>query len=270
MTSDCSLLVIVGPTASGKTALAIEVAERFDGEIICADSRTVYKGLDIGTAKPTPEERVSVPHHLIDVVDPDQPFSVADFKRLAEQAITDIRGRGKLPVLVGGSGLYIDAIIYGYQFSADGAQRSAQNPRHLAVSEDADRQTLLPGIVVVGLEVPREVLRQRVTDRVDVMVDQGFADEVWWLREHYPGSKALDAPGYKAFREYLDGHKTLEEAKADFVRNDMQLAKRQMTWFRRNKSIHWLDGLDPELTEAVSLLIDTMNTGMNANIIGTP
>ena len=145
MTDRCSLLVIVGPTASGKTALAIELAERMNGEIICADSRTVYRGLDIGTAKPTPEERARVPHHLLDVVDPDQPFSVADFKRLAEQAITDVRRRDKLPILVGGSGLYIDAIIYDYQFSAAGTKRSEQNPRHLAVSGDADRQTLLPG-----------------------------------------------------------------------------------------------------------------------------
>jgi tRNA dimethylallyltransferase len=270
MTSDCSLLVIVGPTASGKTSLAIELAERMNGEIICADSRTVYRGLDIGTAKPTPEERARVPHHLLDVVDPDEPFSVANFKKHAERAIADIRERGKLPVLVGGSGLYIDAITYDYQFSAAGMERSEQNPRHLAVSGDADRQTLLPGAMVIGLEVSRDVLRQRVTDRVEVMVERGFADEVQWLTEHYPDSKALDAPGYKAFREYLGGHKTLEEAKADFVRNDMQLAKRQMTWFRRNKSIHWLDGLDPERAEAVSLLIDTMNTGRNANIIGTP
>lgn len=255
MSDNHPLLVIVGPTASGKTALGIELARKFDGEIICADSRTVYRGLDIGTAKPSPEERAQVLHHLIDVVNPDQPFSVADFKRLAEQAIEDIWRRGKLPILVGGSGLYIDAIIYDYQFNSDGTPRDPQNPRHLASSQSEDRQAMLPGVTMIGLDIPRDVLRQRISDRVEAMVGHGFIDEVRWLVENYPGSKALDAPGYKAFREYLDGHKTLEEAKAEFVRNDMQLAKRQMTWFRRNKSIHWLD----DLSKAVDLITTILN-----------
>ncbi|TXG78204.1 tRNA (adenosine(37)-N6)-dimethylallyltransferase MiaA, partial [Patescibacteria group bacterium] len=106
MSEPISLLTIVGPTASGKTELAIRIAEKFDGEIVCADSRTVYRGLDIGSAKPTAAEQARAPHHLLDVVDPDEPFTVADFKRLADESIADIRGRGKLPILVGGSGLY--------------------------------------------------------------------------------------------------------------------------------------------------------------------
>ena len=110
------LISIVGPTASGKTALAIRVAEELSGEIICADSRTVYKGLDIATAKPSRDERNRVPHHALDVVTPDEPFTVADFKQLADKAIKDIQDRGKIPILVGGSGLYIDAVLFNYSF----------------------------------------------------------------------------------------------------------------------------------------------------------
>lgn len=128
------LIVIVGPTASGKTTLAIELARRLDGEIICADSRTVYKGMDIGTAKPTEEEQLFVPHHLLDVVDPGERFTVADFKRLANEAIIDIIGRGKVPIMVGGSGLYIDAVLFDYKFAPVGTPRDNQNPRHLSKS----------------------------------------------------------------------------------------------------------------------------------------
>ena len=127
------LVVIVGPTASGKTALAIHLAEKYNGEIVCADSRTVYKGLDIGTAKPSVSEQQRVRHHLIDVVEPDGTFSVADFKMLAVEAINDIESRGKLPILVGGSGLYIDAVVYDFSFS-DGTKRDESNPRHAHVT----------------------------------------------------------------------------------------------------------------------------------------
>lgn len=249
------LLVIVGPTASGKTALAIEIAEMFDGEIICADSRTVYKGLDIGTAKPSAEEQERVPHYLLDVVNPDERFTVADFKHMANVAITDIRSRGKLPILVGGSGLYIDSVIFDYQFSNENVPRSSTNVRHLEKFDAADRAEMLPGILVFGLDVPREVLKQRITARVDAMIDVGFVDEVRMIRETYPTTKALDAPGYKAFNAYIDGALTIDEAKALFIKNDFQLARRQMTWFKRNLSIQWL--IDPRK------YVDTITTALN-------
>lgn len=264
------LVVIVGPTASGKTGLSIELAKKFDGEIVCADSRTVYRYLDIGTAKPTSKERAEVPHHLLDVVDPDQPFTVADFKKLANKAIVDIQRRGKLPILVGGSGLYVDAVIFDYQFSLDNAPRDAQNPRHVDKDATGSRSQLRQNTLVLGLDIPRETLKHRIAGRVESMAGQGFLEEVLYVVRHYPDSKALDAPGYKAFRGYLDGELSLGEAKAQFVRNDFQLAKRQMTWFRRNNSIQWFDSAQDALIAATSLLMDSKKRGKNSSIITTP
>lgn len=249
------LVVIVGPTASGKTALAIELALQLDGEIICADSRTVYKGMDIGTAKPTPEERAKIPHHLLDVVDPDEDFTVADFKRLAEAAIKDIKSRGKLPIMVGGSGLYIDAVLFDYQFASEDAPRDSKNPRHLSKDVSRQKNNLREDAIVIGLEVSRDVLKQRIADRVDGMVDGGFLDEVTQLSANFPDSKALHAPGYKAFLEYLNGRLTLLEAKALFIKNDYQLAKRQMTWFKRNPSIQWV-GHPSEAVDIATTLVN--------------
>lgn len=248
------LVVIVGPTASGKTALAIELAQKRDGEIVCADSRTVYKGLDIGTAKPTPKEQAAVPHHLLDVVEPDEPFTVADFKRLADEAIADIAARGKVPILVGGSGLYVDAVIYDYTFSDQQAPKDPKNPRHLSSDIQKTDTKLRKNICIIGLDTEREVLKRRITERVDRMIHAGFLDEVRWAKENYPNSKALDSTSYKAFMKYLDGSLTLDEAKALFVRNDYQLAKRQMTWFKRNNSIQWCTNRDKVVDIATTFL----------------
>ncbi|MCA9330882.1 tRNA dimethylallyltransferase [Candidatus Saccharibacteria bacterium] len=234
------LVVIVGPTASGKTALAIELAERYDGEIICADSRTVYKGLDIGTAKPTPEERRQVPHHLLDVAGLDEPFTVADFKQSAEKAIEDISRRGKLAIMVGGSGLYVDAVIYDYQFS-DGSRRDEVNARHAHRDSDHSKSGLRHNTLLLGLSVDTDRLRERIRARVESMLREGLVEEVKWAIAQHPGAKALDATGYKAVRAYLSGDLSVDEAADLFVQNDYQLSRRQMTWFRRNKSIHWLN-----------------------------
>lgn len=235
------LVVIIGPTASGKSALSMEIAKRYSGEIICADSRTVYKGMDIGTAKPTPQDQQAIPHHLLDVVEPDQVFTAADFKRLANEAINKIAGRGSLPIMVGGSGLYIDAVLFDYGFSGSGAKRDSSNPRHLDVSVPKVKEPMRENTLVVGLNIPRPILRDRIEQRIDAMAEAGFVSEVEKLLDQHPDSKALLAPGYKAFAGYLKGSLDLEEAKAIFAKNDFQLAKRQMTWFRRNKSIHWVD-----------------------------
>lgn len=236
------LLVIVGPTASGKTAASLEIAKRLNGEIICADSRTVYKGMDIGTAKPSLQEQADIPHHLLDIVTPDVRYTVAQFKADAEEAIVDIRGRGRLPIMVGGTGLYIDSVLFNYQFMGQKTERDSVNPRHLKESDQRDRENMRHDALVVGIRVSKEVLEQRISARVDQMVQLGLVQEVQRLSETYgweaPG---LQAPAYKAFRSYGDGSASLDEAKAAFKRNDLQLAKRQRTWFKRNPGIQWFD-----------------------------
>jgi tRNA dimethylallyltransferase len=235
------LVVIVGETASGKTALAIELAKRFDGEIICADSRTVYKRMDIGTAKPSKKEQAAVRHHLLDIVNPDERFTAADFKQLANKAITDISARDKLPILVGGTGLYIDAVLYDYSFAAPDAGRDPRNPRHVAQAESGSKNAPRPNTLILGLSQDREVLRERITARVGKMIAAGFIAELKILADTYGwDAPALQAPGYKAFHEYLDSALNLDESKALFVQNDLRLAKRQRTWFKRNNSIHWI------------------------------
>lgn len=254
--SDGKLIVIVGETASGKSALGIELAKKFNGEVICADSRTVYKTMDIGTAKPSAEEQKAVPHHLLDVVGPDQPFTVAGFKHLANEAIQDITRRGRLPIMVGGSGLYVDAVLFDYGFSDVKATRDPENPRHISKDEPRSRQDLRPNTLLIGLTLPRDVLQKRIELRVENMLQAGFIDEVKRIQQKYPDSKALQAPGYKVFRDYIKGTITLEEAKTLFVRNDMNLAKRQRTWFKRNRDIHWLNNSKG----AVALITTFLNT----------
>lgn len=243
------LVVIVGETASGKSALALELAKKFNGEIICADSRTVYKSMDIGTAKPSPAEQKQVKHYLLDVVEPGERFTVADFKDQANKAIQEIYNRDRLPIMVGGSGLYVDSVLFDYQFSSRGAERDPVNPRHLKQSGQT-KKILRDNTLVLGLQVERSILEERIKNRVDAMVTTGFEKEVQMLVKTYGwDNQAMLAPGYKAFREYLEGEITLEEAKIGFVRSDIQLAKRQRTWFKRNKSIQWIN--DP--TEAFKI-----------------
>lgn len=283
------LVVVLGPTASGKSALALDLAQRFNGEIIAADSRTVYKGMDIGTAKPTPEEQGQIRHHLIDVVSPDEPFTVADFQRLARQAIKEISGRGHLPIMVGGTGLYIDAVIYNFSFrplgeptlrkeletlaveelqarvTEEGIELPAnrQNPRHLIRALETKgaqpaRTALRPNTLVIGIEADRQTLEQKITARTEKMVQAGLVQEVQTLAGRYGwDTPALLAPAYKAFRLYLAGAISLPEAKQAFVQYDLQYAKRQKTWFKRSKDIHWIS--KPE--ESVALVTTFLNKG---------
>jgi tRNA dimethylallyltransferase len=190
------LVVIAGPTASGKTSLAIEMAERFDGEIICADSRTIYKGMDIGTAKPTKEERERVPHWGLDLVEPNERYSVAEFKAYAVRKIEDIRARGKVPFLVGGTGLYVDAIIFDYEFGPAADMERRQSLEKMTIEElhaycsennielpenrlnkryvirsieqksinTKRRSTLIDNCFVVGIATDRDILRTRISD----------------------------------------------------------------------------------------------------------
>ena len=288
MASIKSLVVIVGETASGKSALAIALARKFGGEIIAADSRTVYRGMDIGTAKPSPEERSGVPHHLIDVVSPEQTFTAADFKRSAEQLIDQIHDRKHVPIVVGGTGLYVDSLLYDYKFlPAPSTELRARlsnmsieelhaeiqhkglrlpsnerNPRHLArVIETNGHQSykhdLREHTLLLGLKVEdRSVLEQRIRTRVEVMIHQGLKQEVKDLIQQYGTDiEAFRAPGYQAMVRHLQGELSLEDAREAFVRGDLALAKRQRTWFKRNKSIHWIS----EQAEAVDLLTTFLN-----------
>ena len=282
-----ALIVIVGTTASGKTALALELAEKFGGEVICADSRTIYRGMDIGTAKPTLEERERIAHHLIDVIDPNERFSAAQFKEQAIAAIADIHSRGKLPILVGGTGLYIDAVIFDFQFvetkdeslrqaldqlSVEELQReitrlgyvmpeNSKNKRYLVRmierhGETGSKRELRPNTAVIGIAADREVIRQRIENRVDAMFAEGFVDEAKSLvRAVGETAPAFLAPGYKAIMPYLRGEISIEQAKAGFVKNDYCLAKRQETWFKRNKSIQWVS----DRSKAVDLVTTFLN-----------
>ena len=251
------LVAIVGQTASGKTAAAIELAKRCHGEIICADSRTIYKHMNIGTAKPTPEEQGSIPHYLLDVVEPNERYTVAQFKQAANELIDDIRSRGKLPIMVGGTGLYIDSVLFDYQFAGPSAERDPLNPRHAKDTDNADRQQMRDDAMVFGIQVSKEVLEQRIDKRIEQMVADGLENEVKQLAATYGwDAPGLQAPAYKAFREYILGTFSLDKAKAAFTRNDMQLAKRQRTWFKRNDRIQWFH--DPR--ELVEFITTKMNT----------
>ncbi|HSX18159.1 MAG TPA: tRNA (adenosine(37)-N6)-dimethylallyltransferase MiaA [Candidatus Saccharimonadales bacterium] len=237
------LLVIVGETASGKSALALKVAKEFDGEIIAADSRTIYKTLDIGTAKPTAKERKAVPHWGLDLVDPSQKSNVAQFKNYAGKKIKEAQNRGKLPILVGGSGLYVDSILFDYQFSLSEVERDPQNPRHLKKTAKTGLDTKLwPDALIIGLRISREELKLRVAQRVEKMVQEGLTEEIKAAADRYGwDANALQAPGYKAFKEYIAGEIDLETAKKQFIKNDLDLAKRQRTWFKRNRHINWFN-----------------------------
>lgn len=232
------LLVIVGPTASGKSALAIELAQQFNGEIICADSRTIFKGMEIGTAAPTVPEQQGIRHHLLSIVEPGQPFTVADFKQCTEAAIQDIGARGKVPILVGGSGLYIDAVLYDYQFAGQDAERSTVNTRHLAQPNQQQHQ-LRPDTLVLGVDVTQEVLEQRIAARVSHMLQDGLVDEARTCTHKY-GWDIEPMKTYQPLRAYMDGEETLDQATEKLIIKDRQLAKKQRTWFKRNNSIQWV------------------------------
>ena len=263
------LLVIVGETASGKTALSLELAQKFNGEIIAGDGRTIYRGMDIGTAKPTLDERQVVPHCLIDELDIGQPITAALFKQKVLAAIDTIHAKGKLPILVGGNGLYIDSVLFDYAFNApvDPAERvrlqkltvselqselksrgialpeNDQNPRHLmraleTKGQAAERAPLRPDTLILGVGPEREVLRQKVADRVTAMMAAGLENEVRKLVESYGWNEQLSLTiGYKEFKKYFDGAQTLEQVEQAIVQDTLAYAKRQRTWFKRNKAI---------------------------------
>lgn len=287
------ILVFVGPTAVGKSRVSLALAERLDGEIVNADALQVYRGFDIGTAKPTAAERRRVPHHLVDVLDPDQRYSAGEFARRARSAIADIEARGRLSVVVGGSGLYIRALLEGISPipRGDPAVRRELRRRHAceglaplvrelerrdpvtaARLAPGDTQRVLRALEValvsgrpqsswiarqpfgerqllalrIGLTVPRAILYDRIAGRAARMVELGWVEEVASLlrRGLDPALPAFQAIGYRQLVRHLTGEWTREKAIDETIRATRRFAKRQLTWFRKERDVIWFDARD--------------------------
>ncbi len=235
---DPPVIVILGPTGSGKTGVSIKIAKAIGGEIISADSRAIYKGMDIGTAKPTKEEMDGVPHFGLDLVVPGERFTVADWKEYAEQKITEIRSRGHVPMIVGGTGLYIDALIYDYHFKGPTGQKIGDFEQKSCT----DRTEVKGNFLIIGIKWETGVLRERLKKRIDQMFSEDLYKETRELVEEYGwGSGAMKSDIYEYAWKYLNGELSLEEAKEQCFYEDYHLAKRQLTWFKRNENIKWLE-----------------------------
>lgn len=284
------IIAVVGPTASGKTALAVKLAQSFGGEVISADSMQVYKGMDIATAKPDEEEMCGITHHLINIISPDEEFSVSRFCDLAGEAVKDIVSRGKIPVIAGGTGLYVDSFLGNTVFLentkndeirkklsvrleeegvealydelrekdpeaavkihpnnslkiiraleilySSGKTLTCQN--ELSHLEESPYESLIIGLRAEN----REFLYDRINRRVDIMLEKGLVEETKTFFESETASTACQAIGYKELKPFLDGDLSLDEAAENLKRATRRYAKRQLTWFRRNQSIKWLD-----------------------------
>lgn len=299
MASLHDILVIVGPTASGKTAVGIELAQRLNGEIISADARQIYRFMDIGTAKPTAEERSAARHHLIDFVNPDEDYSAGQFAEDASAVIGDILRRGKMPIVVGGAGLYIRALLDGFspmpkipaeiraRLKSEGRESLPElykrlcevDPEWAAKIQPTDTQRILRGLEVFetsgkplsehqkvpptppirhtasyfGLCWEREALYDRINARAGIMLENGLIEEAASLRDrgYTPALNALNAFGYREIFQYLNGKTTLDRALADLQQGTRRYAKRQMTFFRKNERIQWVDGSDVDVADAI-------------------
>ena len=284
------VIVICGPTASGKTALSIELAKKINGEIVSCDSMQIYKEMDIGTAKPTKEEMQEIPHYMINTIFPNERYSVADYKKDAKKAIREIIKKGKVPIIVGGTGLYVDSLIYEIEYPdikfdekyrqeleeqvrKDGLEKLYNkakkiDPEAMLKISSNDKKRILRVLeiykatgktkteqerksrekepefdyLVYGLIMPREKLYERINLRVDIMIKQGLIKEVEEIYKKYNEfPTAMQGLGYKEVVEYLEGHLTKEEMIEKIKQETRRYAKRQMTWFRKNKQTIWLD-----------------------------
>ncbi|NLO86864.1 MAG: tRNA (adenosine(37)-N6)-dimethylallyltransferase MiaA [Clostridiales bacterium] len=304
------VIAIVGATASGKSSLALVLAEKLNAEIICMDSMQIYRGMDIGTAKPTMDEQARVPHHLLDIIDPMEPFAVADYVRYAEHAIADVTQRGRVPMLVGGTGLYLQALMHGLALGgvkSDEAVRSkfvdisnepqgnlrlyfmldAVDPitakrlhpndvrrviRALEVFEltgipmseqKQDKPDKPYEIFPIGLLMPRELLFERIALRVHQMMAAGLIAEVEQLLNSgiSPDAQSMQGIGYKEMVPVIKGEQTTEEAAGQLILNTRHFAKKQGTWFRKEKEIHWIDALSStNVHEAASAIQSFLTT----------
>lgn len=287
------VIVIVGPTASGKTALSIELAKKIDGEIISCDSMQIYKDMNIGSAKPTIEEMQGIKHYMLDIAEPTERFSVAEYKKRSEEAIDEILQKGKVPIIVGGTGLYANSLIYNIEYNEimpDEEYR--KNLMKIAETEDGlatlyekarsidpvamekissnDKKRIIRVLEikhstgknktelelesrknevkyeykVFAINMPREILYDRINKRVDIMIENGLIDEVENIIEKYKEfPTAMQAIGYKEIVMYLKGELTKQEAIEKIKQESRRYAKRQITWFKKIEDIKWIDGL---------------------------
>ena len=297
------LIVVAGPTASGKTRLAIDIAKSVNGEIVNADSMQIYKYMNIGSAKPTLEEQSEAKHHLIDFLDPDEEFSVADYTDLAHKVIAEIASRGKVPIMCGGTGLYINSVVnditfgeietdyklreelnelakqHGSQYLLDilkefdpvSAQRlHPGNLRRIVRAIEFYRTTGIPisehqemtkqkesryEPLMLCVKWDREVLYDRINKRVDIMLNDGLLDEVKRLMEmgYTKELNSMKGIGYKEIIDYFEGNMSLEDTVNLIKQSSRRYAKRQLTWFKRDKRIHWLDANEDFLAEGIQL-----------------
>lgn len=287
------LVAIVGTTASGKSSLGIDLAKHYNGEIISADSRQVYRHLNLGTGKVTKEEMAEVKHYLIDILDLNQPFSVAHFQKLAYEVIDDVLKRGHLPFLVGGTGLYTRAVVEGYNLSdvppdiekrkmLEGLDRDELSLRleklGEKVSDDEPTRRLIRrleklekgvksenlshpryDVLQLGLTFDREELYSRIGLRLDERIKEGMIDEVREVVKLGATPEFLEGLGleYRLTYRYITGkYRNFEEYREDLFKQIRHFAKRQMTWFRKEKNIVWLDSKGDYLQEAISLIDD--------------
>ena len=295
MSNQKRIIAIAGPTAVGKTALSLSLAERLSGEIISCDSMQIYRGMDIGTAKPTKEEMARVPHHLIDVVSPSSPYSSADYERDAKAAIADILARGKTPIFCGGTGLYLESVLYEGELTSPEANEEIRAAlwektadevyaELMAVDPEAaasmhpnnrkrviraleiylisgktktewdrenQRQTLIEGAELYVLtSSDREALYRRIDTRVDLMMEAGLLDEVRLLALD-PKTTAGQAIGYKEFYPYFEGRISLDEAVAVLKQASRRYAKRQLTWWERNRDAVKIDMANTSVEDAL-------------------
>lgn len=289
------LIVILGPTACGKSGLGVTLARRYNGEVVSADSRQVYRGLDLGTGKVTEEEMAGVPHHLLDVADPGEQYSVARFQAEAYAAIDDILARGRLPFLVGGTGLYVRAVAEGYVFHAappDPALRSRleglpieelrraltdagveldedcyhNRPRLVRLMEkhlngedphaEAERQPRYD-VLTLGVSYPRETVCRRIDDRLIARLEAGMVEEVATLRQNGVSDEFLEGLGleYRYILRYLTGAIPTQEQLIDELgRAIKRFAKRQVSWFKKDRDVHWLDMEGDPVGETAELI----------------
>ena len=296
MSNKPKLIVIAGTNASGKSGLGVALARRFGGEIVSADSRQVFRGLDLGSGKITPEEMQGVPHHLIDVCQPGDFFSMADFQRLAYAAIDGILARQRVPFLVGGTGLYVDAVTDGYELSDRAPDLQLREKletydtpalyrmlkeklpdtdidpknrnRVMRAIERIEADDYHPGrrspryeVLKLGVTWPRELLKQRIDERLDRRLQQGMVQEVQGLLDRGVSVDFLMKLGleYRYLTRYLQGELGYEQMVEELGNAIKKFAKRQMTWFRREENLHWLDmAADPE-AQAAALIEAFLN-----------
>ncbi len=274
------LLIIIGPTAIGKTDLSIKIAQEFKGEIISGDSMQVYKGMDIGTGKITRDETKGVPHHMIDILEPRESFSVADFQEQVASLVRDIESRGKLPIIVGGTGHYIKALIDGYEFNEEDALLIEEKTKEYESYDSSilyekllkldptndvhpnNRQRVIRQLVkktmpkqekkaytkendyvtfVLGLTTDRSVIYERINQRVLKMFESGLEEEVKKLFKNGLSKTASQAIGYKEFLPYFKGEASIDSVVERVQAHSRQYAKRQLTYFRNQLDVNWYD-----------------------------